>query len=227
MGADAMGQSSGMNFGQLAIRGVVGPLFVGHGAQKLFGWFDGHGVEGTGGFFESLGLKPGRRHATAAGVAETAGGALITVGAFTPIAAAGISGTMITAIRKAHAANGIWATQGGYEYNLVLLAAMAAITDLGPGKPSVDEAAFPWMKGPAFAVLQLAAGVAGSYLATERFSDATPGQAPQEGQADVAGDPATTDAHSPLAAGDGEDERTGAGRFAQPAADFSAPTETA
>jgi len=222
-----------LNLGQLAIRGIVGPLFVGHGAQKLFGWFGGHGVEGTGGFFESLGLKPGRRHATAAGVAETAGGALITVGALTPIAAAGISGTMITAIRKAHAANGIWATQGGYEYNLVLLAAMAAISDLGPGKPSVDEAAFPWMKGPAFAVLQLAAGVAGSYLATERFSDATPGEAPQEGQFERAGDPATTSAESgPLAAG-GDDggDRGDMGRFTQagdlPTGDIPAPTETA
>ena len=44
-----------MNLGRLFLRGVVGPLFVGHGTQKLFGWFDGHGLEGTGGFFESIG----------------------------------------------------------------------------------------------------------------------------------------------------------------------------
>ena len=75
MRVDATGQPSGMNLGQLAIRGVVGPLFVGHGAQKLFGWFDGHGIEGTGGAFESMGLNPGKRHAAAAGAAEAIGGA--------------------------------------------------------------------------------------------------------------------------------------------------------
>jgi putative oxidoreductase len=67
-----------MRFGALIIRAVVGPLFIGHGTQKLFGWFGGHGVEGTGGFFEQLGLRPGKRHAVAAGAAETAGGALLT-----------------------------------------------------------------------------------------------------------------------------------------------------
>src|SRR3954452_25290621 len=223
-----------LNLGQLAIRGLVGPLFVGHGTQKLFGWFGGHGPEGTGGFFEAqLGLVSGKRHAMAGGAAETAGGALITLGALTPVASAAISGTMITAIRKAHAKNGIWSTQGGWEYNAVLLAAMFALTDGGPGKPSVDEARFPWMKGPAFAVLQLAAGVAGSYLATERFSDATPGQAPQEGQFERAGDPATTSAESgPLAAG-GDDggDRGDMGRFTQagdlPTGHIPAPAEAA
>jgi putative oxidoreductase len=49
-----------MRLGTLAIRGVVGPLFIGHGTQKLFGWFGGHGLEGTAGFFEqALGLRPG------------------------------------------------------------------------------------------------------------------------------------------------------------------------
>ena len=48
-----------MDLGRTILRGVVGPLMVGHGTQKLFGWFGGHGLEGTGGFFESLGLRPG------------------------------------------------------------------------------------------------------------------------------------------------------------------------
>ena len=78
-----------MDLGRLLLRGVVGPLFVGHGTQKLFGWFGGHGVEGTGGFFENLGLRPGKRHATAAGWAEAGGGALLTLGAFTRYGDAG------------------------------------------------------------------------------------------------------------------------------------------
>src|SRR5690242_20763000 len=50
---------------------AVGGFFVGHGMQKLAGWFGGGGLEGTAQFFEqNLGLKPGRVHATAAGAAE-------------------------------------------------------------------------------------------------------------------------------------------------------------
>jgi putative oxidoreductase len=163
-----------MDFGRLILRGVVGPLFVGHGTQKLFGWFDGHGPEGTGGFFESLGLRPGKRHATTAGSAESLGGALLTLGALTPVAQALITGTMVTAIRKVHAPKGPWVTEGGYEYNAVLIAAMVALVESGPGKPSVDAALFPRLKGSGWALLALAAGAAGSYLATEHFNEPAP-----------------------------------------------------
>jgi len=180
-----------MDIGRLILRGVVGPLFVGHGTQKLFGWFDGHGPDATGGFFESLGLRPGKRHATAAGWAETAGGALLTLGAFMPLAAATITGVMTTAIRKVHAQNGPWVTQNGYEYNVTLIAALATLTETGPGRPSVDEALFGVaLKGKGWAVAALAAGVAGSYLVTERLVEPAPAPAPQEGHADVPGDPA-------------------------------------
>ena len=45
--------------GHVLLRTLIGGPFVGHGTQKLFGWFGGHGPEGTGQFFESLGLRPG------------------------------------------------------------------------------------------------------------------------------------------------------------------------
>ena len=187
-----------MSIGSALVRGVVGPLFIGHGTQKLFGWFGGYGLEGTGGYFESLGLKPGRKHATAAGVAETVGGALVTLGALTPVGATLISGTMVTAIRKAHANNGPWVTNGGYEYNLVIVAAMAALAEHGPGAASVDEALFPNLKGPAMAALVVGAAVAGSYVGThEKLNPAGP--APREGAIDVAGDPSTMDDPVPTA----------------------------
>ena len=73
-----------MKLGRLILRLIVGGYFFGHGTQKLFGWFGGHGPEGTGQFFESIGLRPGKRHALAAGAAEAGGGALLVVGAATP-----------------------------------------------------------------------------------------------------------------------------------------------
>ena len=122
-----------MNLGKVALRGTVGPLMVGHGTQKLFGWFGGPGPDATGGFFENLGLRPGKRHAVAAGVSETVGGVLLTLGALTPVASGIISGTMITAIRKAHAEKGPWVTEGGYEYPLALIAASLTLAETGPG----------------------------------------------------------------------------------------------
>jgi putative oxidoreductase len=178
-----------MKLGALLIRGVVGPLFIGHGTQKLFGWFGGHGIEGTGGFFEQLGLRPGKRHASAAGTAEALGGLLLTLGFLTPVATTMITSTMITAIRKVHAPKGPWVTEGGYEYNAVLIATMAAIAENGPGPLSIDSALFPELKGTGWAAFQLGAAVAGSYLATESpINQASAGE-----EADVAssGDPAS------------------------------------
>lgn len=177
-----------MSIGTTLFRGVAGPLFVGHGTQKLFGWFGGHGLEGTAGFFDNIGLRPGRRNAIAAGAAEALGGALLTLGAFTPLATTLITGTMATAIRKVHAPNGPWVTEQGWEYNGVLIAAMAMVADRGPGKPSIDDRYFPSLKGPGWAALAIGAGVAGSFL-VDRLSEPAPAGAPQ---ASSVGDPAST-----------------------------------
>ncbi|MGO9488908.1 MAG: DoxX family protein [Solirubrobacteraceae bacterium] len=154
-----------MELGLALVRAVVGGLFMGHGLQKLAGWFGGHGLKATGQAFESMELRPGVAHAAAAGAAETGGGAMLALGLETPVAGALLSGTMITAIRKVHAANGPWASNGGYEYNLVLLAAVFAICDVGPGRLSIDGARGRPRYGPAWAFGQLAAGAVGSALA--------------------------------------------------------------
>ena len=127
-----------MHVGRLAARVAIGSLFIGHGTQKLFGWFGGPGPEGTEGMMTSLNLHPPRRNALAAGISETAGGALVVAGLATPLAAAGLIGTMATAIRKVHWANGPWAANGGYEYNVVLIAALTALVETGPGDMSLD-----------------------------------------------------------------------------------------
>jgi putative oxidoreductase len=165
-----------MSIGTLALRGTIGPLFVGHGTQKLFGWFGGHGVEGTAGFFDSIGLRPGRRNAIAAGVCEAVGGALLTLGALTPLAATLVSSTMVTAIRKVHLQHGPWATDQGYEYNLVLIAAVTTLVQHGPGSPSIDERFFPNLKGTGWAAASVGAAIAGSYL-IDALSESPPPEA--------------------------------------------------
>src|SRR3954453_6749355 len=151
-----------MKLGLTILRVVVGALFIGHGTQKLFGWFGGYGLEGTGGFFESLGYRPGKRAAMAAGASEAGGGALLALGFLSPLAAAGIVGSMSQAIQAVHAPKGPWVSDGGWEYNAVLIAAALAVADAGPGDMSLDHAlGLDKLHGPLWAAAALAGGVMG------------------------------------------------------------------
>jgi len=156
-----------MKLGRLICRTIVGGLFLGHGTQKLFGWFGGPGLEGTTQMMDKLELRPPREQALVASWAETAGGAMLVLGFLTPLAAAMLTGSMVTAIRKVHLPNGLWNMNQGYEYNLALIASLAAIIDGGPGEPSVDSALGIQCTGPGWTLASLAAGAAGSTLAIE------------------------------------------------------------
>jgi putative oxidoreductase len=179
-----------MQVGRLAARAVIGGLFVGHGTQKLFGWFGGPGLEGTEGMMASLDMKPTKPNALAAGLSETVGGGLLVAGAATPLAAASLIGTMITAIRKVHQPNGPWVAQGGWEYNAVLIAALMALVDAGPGDVSVDAALGhdEWGPGWALGGLALGAVASGAAITLGGRSSGPTGPAAED---DTAGDPAT------------------------------------
>ncbi|KSU61850.1 oxidoreductase [[Bacillus] enclensis] len=131
-----------VSLGLLIIRLVIGVLFIGHGAQKLFGWFGGHGLKGTGGWFESIGMKPGVTLALLAGLSEFVGGLLFVLGLLTPLAGILIAATMLMAIIKVHGQNGIWVTSNGYEYNLTLIAVAIGVALIGPGQYALDAFLF-------------------------------------------------------------------------------------
>lgn len=163
-----------MKIGRLLLRTLIGGLFVGHGTQKLFGWFGGDGLQATGETFEKLGLHPGERHAALAGAAEAGGGALLLVGLETPFAAAAIVATMLTAIHRVHFKNGPWTTKGGYEYNAVLIAAALTLAELGPGPLSLDAARGRERAGVRWLLLAAsggALGALGAHLASELRGD--------------------------------------------------------
>ena len=117
-----------------ALRLVVGVLFIGHGTQKLFGWFGGHGIQGTGGWLESIGVKPGNLFAVVAGLSEALGGLLLVIGFALPIAALLLASAMVVAIVKVTGANGLWITSNGFEYNLVLLVVVVTLAFTGAGR---------------------------------------------------------------------------------------------
>lgn len=157
-----------MRLGLATLRIVVGGLFVGHGLQKLKGWFKGAGLEATGESFESIGLHPGRAHATAAGVAETVGGGLLLTGFLTPIGASMVTGSMAVAIAKIHGKNGVWVSENGFEYNLVLAMSAFALTAEGPGALSLDERLGTKVSGLPVALAELAAALAGAAVVVKR-----------------------------------------------------------
>ena len=152
-----------MDLGRLLTRVTIGGTFFVHGTQKLFGWFGGYGPDGTGQFFESVGLRPGRRNAIAAGATETGGGILIALGLATPLAAAGVSAVMITALRTVVWKDGFKPATG--EHEVLLAAAALALTETGPGEPSFDSALGLQRRGPIWTLAALGAGAAGSTLA--------------------------------------------------------------
>lgn len=123
----------------LILRIVIGLLFIGHGAQKLFGWFGGHGITGTANWLESLGLSPPKFWAIVSGSAEFFGGFGLVLGLFTPVAAALIIGVMLMAIIKIHWVNGLWITQNGMEYALLNAVVVALIGLVEPGRYALDS----------------------------------------------------------------------------------------
>jgi putative oxidoreductase len=169
-----------MKIGRLLLRLTIGSFFVGHGTQKLFGWFGGQGLETTAQGFEHLGMRPGRRNAIAAGLAEAGGGTALALGFATPLAASALTATMLTAINRVHLKNGPWVANGGYEYNVVLIAAVITLAELGPGELSLDHALGTEKSGPAWALAALAAGALGAlgaHLAAE--AQPAPSEPPQ------------------------------------------------
>jgi putative oxidoreductase len=127
-----------MDFGVLVLRIVVGLVMAAHGSQKLFGWFGGHGLAGTGGFFESLGFRPGRFFAAAAGTTEFVGGTLVALGLLGPLGPAMIVAVMIVAMATVHWAHGLFAQSGGIEVPLLYTTAAVGIALIGNGAYSID-----------------------------------------------------------------------------------------
>jgi putative oxidoreductase len=146
----------------LVARLLLGGLFFGHGAQKLFGWFGGHGIAGTGAFFESIGFRPGRLFATVASVTELVSGLLVAFGFLGPIGPALMLSVMIVAAVSVHWKNGLWAATGGIEVALFYGTVAVALALIGFGSYSLDALfGLQSLYTPTLAVIALAIGFLG------------------------------------------------------------------
>ena len=166
-----------MDIGLLILRLAVGLTMAAHGGQKLFGWFGGYGIAGTGGFMESLGFRPGKVHATLAGLSELVGGLLIALGLLTPVGSALVLTVMVVAIGSVHLPKGFFVSDGGFEYNLVIMAAVVSLAFMGPGAYSLDAVQGLELSGWIPGVVALVAGLVlgGGALASRRPAHAARG----------------------------------------------------
>jgi putative oxidoreductase len=127
-----------IDVGLLVLRLVLGVIFIGHGAQKLFGSFGGPRISGFAKMLEQLGVKPAKPMAILAGLAEFVGGILVMIGFLTPLAALALIAVMIVAIVAVHLKNGFFNTNGGYEFNLSLVGIAVTLLIAGAGAYSLD-----------------------------------------------------------------------------------------
>lgn len=127
------------DFGPLVIRLALGAVFIGHGAQKLFGAWDGPGLDGVVGMVGSMGFRPPYLWALALSLTEFVGGILVLVGLFTRYAALALAIDMVVAILRIHW--GSFFLPRGMEFALMLLAAAVSLVLTGGRALSIDRAA--------------------------------------------------------------------------------------
>ena len=122
----------------LALRLMLGWVFVYHGSQKLFGAFDSHiTMEGFAGMLHLPVLPPIVWAYMAAG-SEFGCGLLIMLGLLTRLAAIPLIITMLVAIATVTGGKGF----SGYELNLTLIAIGVALMLTGAGLISLDALIF-------------------------------------------------------------------------------------
>jgi putative oxidoreductase len=129
-----------MAYGILFLRVVLGLTMAGHGAQKLFGWWDGPGLHGVHGWLGSMRFRGGWLPVALLVGAEFGGGLALALGLFTPFAALAVATAMVVAITLAHWRNGFWNGAGGFEFNLLIIASAVALAATGGARFSLDNA---------------------------------------------------------------------------------------
>ncbi|WP_460954854.1 DoxX family protein [Parasphingorhabdus pacifica] len=157
--------NAGADLGLLVLRLALGGLFIVHGAQKLFGAFGGPGPDGFAQALSRMGFRESAVLSLVTGGTELGAGALLVLGLFTPLAAAGLLGVMASAV-VTKLDSGFFAAQGGFEFEAVLGVAALALMFTGPGRVALDKGR-SWFRHPlvsGFVALLIAAGSSAAVL---------------------------------------------------------------
>lgn len=139
-----MNDADAIDFVLFVFRCGIGAVIAAHGVNHI-GWQGGKlgtKIHGTAGWFGSMGMRPPLVQAWLASVTEIGAGALLILGWFTPLGAAGVFGVMAVAFTIEHRTKGffIFNPGQGWEYVVVLALCATVLGVVGPGSWSLDEA---------------------------------------------------------------------------------------
>lgn len=160
---------AGVDFGLLVLRVVLGGTMAAHGAQKVFGVFGGPGIDGFAMALQGFGFTSQLTLLSwVTGLTELVAGAMLVLGFLTPLAAAGLLGvTACTVVLKF--GGGFFASNGGFEYELMLAVLSFAFLFTGAGRLSLDRGRRWYLYAPAFGLLGLILAVAGAIVVLTLF----------------------------------------------------------
>ena len=119
------------DLGLLLLRIVAGIIFLAHGLPKI------KDLKATGAMFGSMGFKPGSFWGPLVAIVEVFGGLMLVTGLFTQLAALALAVNMAVAA--------VWKLRnkqklvGGYELDLILLAALLTLAATGSMALSIDN----------------------------------------------------------------------------------------
>ncbi|WP_210603154.1 DoxX family protein [Brevibacterium oceani] len=122
---------------------ALGVIFIAHGWQKFNEWT----VAGTTDSFSQMGVPLPEIAAPFATFVELIGGALLILGALTPIVGALLAANVIGALVIVHLTPTPFVDQGGWELVAALAAGALLIAAMGPGRFSIDRFLFSGKKG--------------------------------------------------------------------------------
>ena len=122
------------------LRLALGIIFIAHGAQKVFGYWNGPGwAKFTAGATPFFFMRPTWLWLALAALSELVGGLLVLIGLLTRVGAFLIACTMLTAMLGVHW-GAFFMNNRGIEYTVALLGISLALLIAGGGQASVDAA---------------------------------------------------------------------------------------
>ena len=129
----------------LVARVLLGVVLIAHGWQKFFQY----GIAGVTGSFAQMGVPLPAVSAVFAAVVELVGGVALLVGAATVVAGILVVLDMLGAFLLVHLANGVFATDNGFELVWMIAAVALVLVAVGPGRFSVDHTVLDRRRAPA------------------------------------------------------------------------------
>jgi putative oxidoreductase len=160
----------GLDFGLLILRLVLGGALGAHGLQKVFGLFGGPGVNEFARILADHGYTSQTTVLSwVAGVTEIAGGALLILGLFTPVAAGALLAVTANVVYLTYREGFFLGGGHGVEYHLVLGGIALALLFTGPGRISLDVNT-PWRRRPVpFGIVGFVLAAAAMAIVLTRF----------------------------------------------------------